>query len=328
MTDATWQKRKYDWVESIAADATLPRLAFAVAFLLARRYLNETSHDAWVANKTLARTLNTTERSVRRAISALIEAAKLKRKLGGNGVGDTNRYELVDMEDVHVLHKEDTPDLHNHDKEDTPDRIRRTTPSKKGGRVGPPSILEDNISRGTERVRIRRDATNAHSHRRADARRLSLDPQEFLSSGRLKSNSESEADLHSHSHQEEVLPHDWDNGPRKPHTNTRGYEERPHTRKTGTRPFPTDWELTNDEIRVAHEVANWDLPKAQVEFNAFRDWALAKGATSPDWHAAWRTWCRRGDEYARRHPSPRDSEDRYLGLKAFYEMGNQEPTKH
>ena len=58
MSDDDWFKRKFDWLQRIASDPTVPRLALAIAVMLTLRYLNARSHQAWPSIKTLAHVLN------------------------------------------------------------------------------------------------------------------------------------------------------------------------------------------------------------------------------------------------------------------------------
>jgi hypothetical protein len=37
--------------------------------------------------------------------------------------------------------------------------------------------------------------------------------------------------------------------------------------------------------------------EAEVEFESFRDYHMAKGNKFADWFAAWRTWCRNSEKY-------------------------------
>lgn len=60
--------------------------------------------------------------------------------------------------------------------------------------------------------------------------------------------------------------------------------------------FPEGWEIGNAELAVA-SLVGWDLPKAEEQFDRFRNWCLDKGRTSANWPAAWQTWCQRGLEY-------------------------------
>lgn len=91
-----WFKRKYDWVERVMAEPTLRGLPAAVAFLLARRYLNAQTQDAWPSVATLAERLNADPRNVQRALARLVAAGKLEFERGGHGPGDSNRYRMAD----------------------------------------------------------------------------------------------------------------------------------------------------------------------------------------------------------------------------------------
>jgi DNA-binding MarR family transcriptional regulator len=76
-------------------------------------------------------------------------------------------------------------------------------------------------------------------------------------------------------------------------------------RDPGT-PFPEGWQLGNDELKVAHEVAGWDFEKAADEFLTFEAWALDKDYCSGNWDKAWHTWCRRGRDYAAKQSKRRE----------------------
>ena len=65
------------------------------------------------------------------------------------------------------------------------------------------------------------------------------------------------------------------------------------TRKTT---IPEDW--TPDEKCLAYARERYPSMPISIEVEKFRDYHLAKGSKYSNWDAAWRSWCRNGNEYA------------------------------
>lgn len=65
------------------------------------------------------------------------------------------------------------------------------------------------------------------------------------------------------------------------------------TRKTT---IPEDW--TPDEKCLAYAHERYPSMPISIEVEKFRDYHLAKGSKYSNWDAAWRSWCRNGNEYA------------------------------
>ncbi|WP_375159794.1 hypothetical protein [Bradyrhizobium sp. RDT46] len=91
---ASFTERKLGWLEAVASDPDMQRLALAVAVKLATRYLNSKTGDAWPGIDRLARDLTANPRNVRRAITSLVEGGWLDKRRGGRGRGDSNRYRI------------------------------------------------------------------------------------------------------------------------------------------------------------------------------------------------------------------------------------------
>jgi hypothetical protein len=82
---------KLDWLERVLCDPAMPRLALAVAGLLAVRYFNAEKGYAWMGQATLARRLQANPRSVQRAIARLLAAGWVKCTVS-KGRGNANEY--------------------------------------------------------------------------------------------------------------------------------------------------------------------------------------------------------------------------------------------
>jgi hypothetical protein len=70
---ADWTRRKLSWLEAVACDRRTRGLPLAVAVVIAVRYLNSESENAWPAVATLAKAVDTDRRSVQRALRGLID---------------------------------------------------------------------------------------------------------------------------------------------------------------------------------------------------------------------------------------------------------------
>lgn len=75
--------RKLSWLETLARDRTLPRSAIALAVLLACRYFNGESGEAWPSERTLAGDTGMTPANVHIGIERLVAAGVLRRRSGG-----------------------------------------------------------------------------------------------------------------------------------------------------------------------------------------------------------------------------------------------------
>lgn len=65
------------------------------------------------------------------------------------------------------------------------------------------------------------------------------------------------------------------------------------TRKTT---IPEDWTPNEKCLAYAHE--RYPSMPISIEVEKFRDYHLAKGGKYSNWDAAWRSWCRNGNDYA------------------------------
>ena len=74
---------KLKWLEAIAGDRSMPRLALAVAILIATRYLNNKTGRAWPGVDRLAQELRATRRNCQHALDRLVAAGWLLRERGG-----------------------------------------------------------------------------------------------------------------------------------------------------------------------------------------------------------------------------------------------------
>jgi hypothetical protein len=83
---------KLAWLEQIACDPDLSILAKAVAMVIAVRYLNRESGDAWPAVETLATDVGRGKTQIHEALKALELRGHLQITLTAGGKGQTNRY--------------------------------------------------------------------------------------------------------------------------------------------------------------------------------------------------------------------------------------------
>lgn len=117
-------ERKLAWLEAVASDPDMQRLAVVVAVKLATRYLNSKTGDAWPSIDRLARELTANPRNVRRAIASLVESGWLDKRRGGRGRGDSNRYRTR-MGGVHAPLTERKRGAHLTEEGGAADRKRR-----------------------------------------------------------------------------------------------------------------------------------------------------------------------------------------------------------
>jgi hypothetical protein len=90
-------KLRYDWLEQVAADRTIPPFAFKVAFIIACRFLNRQSGDAWPTQETLARIMGATSRGIRKALDQIASGGHMTA-VRGRSRGAPNRYSIVLMD--------------------------------------------------------------------------------------------------------------------------------------------------------------------------------------------------------------------------------------
>jgi len=101
MTAPTFVKRKFAWLDQVQADAAITPHAFELAYVLATRFLDRRTGEAWPSQETLARLLRKSDRQVRRLIKELEAAGHLTITVS-NRQHVSNRYRLVVREDRDV----------------------------------------------------------------------------------------------------------------------------------------------------------------------------------------------------------------------------------
>ena len=89
MTSASRTKELFQWLNAVAADPKVSAGAFRVAYKLSQHF-NRVTGEAWPSLETLADAVGVNERTVRRCIDELCDAAHLEKKRGGDG--RPNRY--------------------------------------------------------------------------------------------------------------------------------------------------------------------------------------------------------------------------------------------
>jgi Helix-turn-helix domain len=76
---AEWTRQKFTWLEAVAGDRLARGLPLAVAVVLAVKFFNSETHNAWPSLATLATAVDTDRRSVQRAIQSLVASGWLLR---------------------------------------------------------------------------------------------------------------------------------------------------------------------------------------------------------------------------------------------------------
>lgn len=82
------------WLDQVVADRTVSPLAFKVAYIVANRYLNRQSGEAWPTQETLARAVEVTPRAIRKALGLLIDGGHIS-VTRARGRAAVNRYRLA-----------------------------------------------------------------------------------------------------------------------------------------------------------------------------------------------------------------------------------------
>jgi DNA-binding MarR family transcriptional regulator len=88
---AEFVQQKFEWLMAVAADRRLRGLPVSVAVVLAARYFNAKSGEAWPSMATLAKDLNVHWRSVQRSVRKLEDARYLRVSSGSGRASNTYR---------------------------------------------------------------------------------------------------------------------------------------------------------------------------------------------------------------------------------------------
>jgi hypothetical protein len=86
-------RRKFEWLDQVAADRSLSPLAFHVAYLLSG-YLNRATGEAFPSQETLAKRLGCTVRGVRKLVGQLVDGDHVE-VLESHGRGRMNIYRTI-----------------------------------------------------------------------------------------------------------------------------------------------------------------------------------------------------------------------------------------
>jgi biotin operon repressor len=86
-------RQRLGWLESVAAEATLPVTAYRLATIVALRYLNRTRGFAWPSLATLSTDLGVGKKAILRAVEAL-ESHGLLSVVRSRGRGHANEYRI------------------------------------------------------------------------------------------------------------------------------------------------------------------------------------------------------------------------------------------
>lgn len=87
----SFTRRKFEWLDAVASDPELPPIAARLAIIIANRYLNSISAEAWPGVETLARALDVSANTVRTGMRAL-SRRHMRAEISTGGKGQTNRY--------------------------------------------------------------------------------------------------------------------------------------------------------------------------------------------------------------------------------------------
>lgn len=101
MTGRAFVKFKFAWLDQVQADAAISHQAFQLAYVLAARFLDRHTGEAWPSQQTLARLLRTSARQVRRMSKELEVAGHLTITVA-NRQHVSNRYRPIVKADMPV----------------------------------------------------------------------------------------------------------------------------------------------------------------------------------------------------------------------------------
>ena len=175
MTD--YISRKLMWLEAVARDRKLSRGAVVVAVLLACRYFNAESGEAWPSGRTLARDLGMTLANVQIGVARLIEAGFLRKRSGGPRT--TNRYSIPRRWRAPERHcQQCISDIASNVASDIASNVRTHDGTREGtrDRGGGRKSLDDGLREGTKK---RAQSRRAMLSRRGRAKPL---PREWTMS--------------------------------------------------------------------------------------------------------------------------------------------------
>jgi hypothetical protein len=255
-------RHKFEWLEAVAKDGRVRGWLLAVAVVLASRYLNSETRDAWPAVETLALACGTDRRTAQRALRKLIRCGWLHVVSGGVGRANTNRYAMR-----LVQRKGGTGAPASDDERaaytarkggiDVPIRAALVPPEPKSNPGGNPREGADAPNAAGAALPLAPDFTSAEDNR-------------------------------------DRLPPLRDKNPSRRGKPLSGSALSGRRR---AEPLPEDWVAGPNEIAAAQRATNWDEDRITAEFAAFLDWHRAKRPFSHDWIASWTNWCRRGASF-------------------------------
>jgi hypothetical protein len=87
-------RRKFAWLDQVAADLSISPTAFRLAFILASRFLNRGTGDGWPSQETLGQLVGITPRGIRKLVDQLISRGHLA-VIRGHGPGNSSRYRPI-----------------------------------------------------------------------------------------------------------------------------------------------------------------------------------------------------------------------------------------
>src|ERR1700674_3876739 len=114
MSSDDFTKRRFRWLDQVAADPAVTATGFVLAYRIAKFFNRETG-DAWPAQPTLAAAMRMDTRSVRRLCDQL-EAAGHLQVIASRGRGHSCRYRPI-------LHEEPEPAAPEREAESEPEAV-------------------------------------------------------------------------------------------------------------------------------------------------------------------------------------------------------------
>jgi hypothetical protein len=95
MADDGFTKFKFGWLDQVLADAAVSASAFKLAYIIAAKFLNRRSREAYPSQETLGKHLGiSTAKGVRYLVDQLVSGGHLG-VIAAHGRGQTNKYLLV-----------------------------------------------------------------------------------------------------------------------------------------------------------------------------------------------------------------------------------------
>ncbi|MBO6901187.1 MAG: helix-turn-helix domain-containing protein [Rhizobiaceae bacterium] len=152
MTGDKFTRDKLAWLDHLAEDRSISAPAFRLAYVIASRFLNRTTGEAWPAQETLAKVLGLKVRQVGNLVGELVKAGHLRAKRGGRGRTNIYQIRFDDRQDVADQHVDDQQEIADQEATLTGNSARFDPQFSDSltGKILPPNPIEEPLEEPTE----------------------------------------------------------------------------------------------------------------------------------------------------------------------------------